>query len=363
MNPEAEHPLAILARRLNETGVRYAVFKGFEDTRTLLNTAGGDIDVLVDENDTLAFSTEARRAGFLVDSRSPVALGKHVTVWRAFDRPSGRFIMLHVYFKLCVSHVPPRRLGIEALVLDQSSISHGIRFAHAEVSGVLSYFFKILAGKTADGQSLQFDNPAVRSIIDSLFAQVDIDSPPNVDKLDSVLASVAKHYSTQSACESIRSRSVFNFWPVRRLFPRNKLGKGSTFSVHSDGSRGAEQSIEQTLDTMSEMMRIRIISGKSGVIGQIIGPLNRFRSSLAKRRGFLVLIRESHTALPGSTLPNDRRKTADLFVDIKSLKGQIQLVTKSSAGDTILDTTHVDSRGASIEITDRLVPTIANQIQ
>lgn len=360
---ELENRFRVLARCLNEVGVRYSVFKGFPNLQTQSWDSVGDIDVLVHEKDALTFSKQAQQIGFLNDQTSPEALGNHVTVWRTFDRVSARFLMVHAYFKLCVSHSPPLRLGIEELILEQSSLSDEIRIAPPETRLFLSYCFKILAGEIDVVPTFQLDSPDVRLISNSLVKQLGNDKPTDIVELGGLLGPIAQQHATQSACKSNDLKAAKKIWLMHRLFKRNKLGKGLIFSVHSDGNPDGEQSIKLAARMMSEVMPIRVFEMKTGIMGQIIGSFVSMRSYIAKRRGFLVMIREPRPIPHRVETTIAQQIVADIFVDIQSMNNQVRLTIKPGKDEPLIETTHINSNEAGVEIIDTLVNTIAKQRQ
>jgi hypothetical protein len=354
MTSKSENRLTMFASSLDESGVVYSIFKGMPNGPTELPPSGSDIDMLVNENDARRFANLAAGSGFIPDTDSPIALGTHVRVWRSFDVSTGKFIMLHVHFKLCVSHAPALRLGIESLVLEQSEILDGVRIASPPVRALLSSCFKLLADTTIDSKSLDFNDPEVQSILESLVAKTGSNVPTNSDELQSALKSIAPKHAIRSACDSSCQLPKRKFLPTRRIFPRNKLGTGISFSVLTDGHPDSDHSINLTQDMVSEVMRFKSISEKTGLLGFFVSPLNTLRSKVFKARGFLVLIRKSK---------GTRTTPADIALQITSSNGQIHIVPIRGSKREGTSSIHTDPRNAAIKIVDQLVGTITPQAQ
>jgi thymidylate kinase len=113
---------------LNAAGVRYCHWKS--TTALALGLAGQtDLDLLVDRDDAGAFSTIVRGAGFKPFISHPSRRYVGVEDWLGHDRPSGRLVHLHVYYRLVLGedYVKNHVLPIEKAVLDDVVMRNGVK--------------------------------------------------------------------------------------------------------------------------------------------------------------------------------------------------------------------------------------------
>ena len=198
------------------------------------------------------------------------------------------------------------------------------------------------------------DLPEVRALTSLLFTDVGVSAPSDVEDLTNGLRSVSEKYGKESACKISDPDGRFSN-PSCRLFPRNRLGRGVVVSATSDGSAGAEKSIDLAFEKLGQMMRTRRVSRKLGLTGAIQGLWILGRSWILKRRGFFVLIHESRT----TGADDVEFGNSEFNVEIKSGSAIGSFVVSTRSRGKSKTVTCDDSVSASHEMVSTLVSHMA----
>jgi thymidylate kinase len=145
-----ESPLATVLRlfdALSDAGIQYCHWKS---SAGLLEALAGrtDLDLLVDRSQKSAFGTCIAALGFKRFISHPSRQLPGVEDWLGFDAAERRLVHLHVYYELVLGEelVKNHRLPIEAVLLANTTLQHGVRVPRPElelailaVRGLLKY--------------------------------------------------------------------------------------------------------------------------------------------------------------------------------------------------------------------------------
>ncbi len=116
-----------LFTRLGDSGVRYCQWKSNQGLAAAL-TGEGDLDLLIHAEDTDRFQAIIAELGFKLCAQPAWQSQPSVVHYYGCDGPTGRFLHLHVYYRLVSGgHVLKNfRLPLERLLLTQSHQQHGV---------------------------------------------------------------------------------------------------------------------------------------------------------------------------------------------------------------------------------------------